>query len=147
MLTALPDNKPIAWPAAAAWEQALNDVLHALPNDGSPRFRDCQWQKAFAGDAAALFTPLEDASERWSVTLTPDALWKRLATMSQIANLPETDGDSSDSGSAATLSSRAAVRRRVASVLTRDDVVRNSQGEVTIHAVTYYAWTRKATMA
>ncbi|CAK7204673.1 hypothetical protein SEUCBS139899_007432 [Sporothrix eucalyptigena] len=144
-------NKPAAWPAKTAWEQGLNDIIYSLALDGSPRFRDGQWQKAFeevaqaTADHPALYSPLEDDCVYWTVQLTPEALWKRLLTLSQIANLPETgsndDKEAADSTTQPT--SRATVRRRFDAVLARDDVVRNDKGEVTIHALTFFAWTKK----
>lgn len=136
------------WPAQAAWEQALNDMIYSLAPDGSPRFRDRQWQQAFAavaraeGGRPALFSPLEDGRVYWTVQLTPDALWKRLCTLSQIANLPaEGPRDEQEAAdSTARPTSRKTVRRRLDAILARDDVARDAHGEVTIHALTYFAW-------
>ncbi|CAK7210793.1 hypothetical protein SCUCBS95973_000909 [Sporothrix curviconia] len=147
-------NKPRAWPAKVAWEQGLNDIIYSLAHDGSPRFRDGQWQEAFAEvavpDAAAnrpaLYSPLADDRVYWTVQLTPKALWKRLLTLSQIANLPETgpnDEQEAAAGNTTQPTSRATVRRRFDAVLARDDVARNDKGEVTIHALTFFAWAQK----
>lgn len=114
--------------------------MHTLGHDGNPRFRDAEWQTAFAEAAdAGLFAPLQDGRVTWAVALAPDALWKRLLTLSQIANLPEA-GKASEEG---TPTSRAAVRRRVEAVLARDDVARDAEGRVPIHAATYFAWAQK----
>ncbi|CAK7217544.1 hypothetical protein SBRCBS47491_003195 [Sporothrix bragantina] len=147
-------NKPAAWPAKADWEQGLNDIIYSLALDGSPRFRDGQWQRAFDAVAVpdaianrpALYSPLADDRVYWTVQLTPEALWNRLLTLSQIANLPETgpnDEQEAVAGSTAQPTSRATVRRRFDAVLARDDVKRNDKGEVTIHALTFFAWAQK----
>ncbi|KAL1897045.1 hypothetical protein Sste5346_004250 [Sporothrix stenoceras] len=145
-------NKPAVWTAKAAWEQGLNDIIYSLPTDGSPRFRDGKWQQAFH-DAAnpqsdsdpALYTTLAEDRVQWTVKLAPEALWKRLLTLSQIANLPETgpNDEQEAANSAAQPTSRATVRRRFDAVLARDDVARDADGEVTIHAITYFAWAQK----
>lgn len=135
-----PDNKPKDWPASTLWEQHVNDLIYALGTDGNPRFRDARWQAAFVEAAATtppLFSPLEDERVRWSVQLTPEALWKRLLTLSQVANLPEGDDDDGTEKPA----SRGAFRRRLDAILA--NVERNAAGELTVHAVTYYAWARR----
>ncbi|EPE09219.1 2-heptaprenyl-1 4-naphthoquinone methyltransferase [Ophiostoma piceae UAMH 11346] len=139
-------NKPREWTADSPFDQALNDIILSLTHDGSPRFRDSKWQQAFVDAArAGLYAPLDDDRVQWTVTLSPDALWKRLLTLSQIANLPET-GPSDDKEAADTSlqpTSRATVHRRVEAATARDDAPRDAQGNVTIHAVTYFAWAQK----
>lgn len=148
----LSDNKPYAWPAKSAWEQGLNDLIYSLATDGSPRFRDGKWQQAFVEAAKpqsdgnpALYSALADDRVQWTVKLAPEALWKRLLTLSQIANLPETgpNDEKEAADSTAQPTSRATVRRRFDAVLSRDDVARDADGEVTIHAITYFAWAQK----
>ncbi|OAA53765.1 methyltransferase type 11 [Niveomyces insectorum RCEF 264] len=149
-------NKPLEWPAQTRWEAAFNQLVFTLADDGSPRFRDNKWQQPFAEAARsvdgrpALFTPLVDDRTQWAVQLTPDALWKRYATLSQVAKLPEeedgegVDGLAGDRADGAAPASRKAVRRRMDAVLAAgEDVERNAQGEVTTHGVTYFAWARK----
>ncbi|CAK7263908.1 hypothetical protein SEPCBS57363_000812 [Sporothrix epigloea] len=147
-------NKPAAWQAKTAWEQSLNDIVYSLALDGSPRFRDEKWQKSFeiaavpdaAANRAALYLPLSDDRVYWTVQLTPEALWKRLLTLSQIANLPEAgpnDEEEAVADTKAQPTSRNTVRRRFDAVLARDDVVYNEQNEVTIHALTFFAWAQK----
>ncbi|KIH92753.1 methyltransferase type 11 [Sporothrix brasiliensis 5110] len=145
-------NKPAAWPAKAAWEQSLNDIICSLASDGSPRFRDGKWQQAFddaarsqGKDKPALYSPLADDRVYWTVKLAPEALWKRLLTLSQIANLPETGTNDAHEAADSTAqpTSRATVRRRLDAVLARDDVARDASGDVTIHALTFFAWAQK----
>ena len=139
-------NKPRDWATESAFGQALNDIILSLPPDGSPRFRDSKWQQAFI-DAAqeGLYTPLESDSFQWTVGLTPDALWERLLTLSQIANLPETGPNDDKEAADASLqpTSRATVRRRVEAATARDDTPRDKGGYLSVHAVTYFAWARK----
>lgn len=133
-------NKPKEWPASTPWEQQVNDLVYALGADGNPRFRDSQWQAAFTEASASpspIFAPLADHRVQWTVQLTPDALWKRLLTLSQIAVLPE--GDNDDGTEKPT--SRGAFRRRLDAILEKAE--RNAAGEVTVHATTYYAWARR----
>ncbi|CAK7265672.1 hypothetical protein SEPCBS119000_001632 [Sporothrix epigloea] len=146
-------NKPAAWPAKTAWEQGLNDIVYSLALDGSPRFRDQKWQKAFedvavpdaSANRPALYSPLSDDRVYWTVHLTPEALWKRLLTLSQIANLPETGPDDGEADASSNMqpASRTIVRQRYDSVLARHNVIQNEQNEVTIHALTYFAWAQK----
>lgn len=88
---------------------------------------------------------MTDGRVYWTVKLAPEALWKRLLTLSQIANLPETAPNDEQEAKDATAqpTSRATVRRRFDAVLARDDVARDADGEVTIHALTFFAWAQK----
>ncbi|KAH6682320.1 methyltransferase [Plectosphaerella plurivora] len=141
-----PDNKPKHWPATTPWEESLNQLVHSLEGDGQQRFRQFLWQEVFdaqipsnpvktaanflvpgASDKGPLFSvPLGEDDEPWVVWLTPEALWKRLATLSQVAMLK---GEALDK-----------FKARFDEILGEPSVERNEKGEVAVHGKTYFAW-------
>jgi len=137
-----PDNKPSDWAATTSWEQKLNDLVHELPPDGNPRFRESKWQDVFAnqpertpiqaikdtwtGNLPRFSLPIGEERLPWTVWLSPEGLWKRFSTLSQVAVLRGGD--------------REATRHRFDEVLKGEDVERDAQGRVACHGVTYFAW-------
>ncbi len=73
--------------------------------------------------------PLGEARLHWNVWLTPDLLWKRLTTLSQVAILQGED--------------RERTKRTFDKILATADEERNEKGEVAIHGVTYLGWTER----
>jgi hypothetical protein len=73
--------------------------------------------------------PLGEETVRWTVWLGEEALWARIATLSQVAVL------------------EGAERERAAEVfreaLGEGDVERNDKGEVALHGATFFAWTTR----
>jgi ubiquinone/menaquinone biosynthesis C-methylase UbiE len=142
------DNKPKHWPATTPWEESLNQLVHSLESDGQQRFRQFLWKDVFDAqvpsnpvETAANFlvpgsnkrpffsVPIGEDSEPWVVWLAPEALWKRLATLSQVAML---EGEALDK-----------FRARFDEILKDPSVKTNDKGEVAVHGKTYFAWSSK----
>ncbi|KAM0287748.1 hypothetical protein ACHAQH_000279 [Verticillium albo-atrum] len=145
-------NKPADWKASTHWEQLLNELIHSLDGDGQARFRNNTWRDCFDEQAsnplktvaeyavpgiataddnkAPWFSvPIGEDSVPFTVWLTDDALWKRLATLSQVAVL---EGEE-----------LARFRARLAEILGQESVERNERGEVALHGKTFFAWTSR----
>ncbi|KAH7359397.1 methyltransferase domain-containing protein [Plectosphaerella cucumerina] len=141
-------NKPKHWPATTPWEESLNQLVHSLESDGQQRFRQFLWKDVFDAqvpsnpvETAANFlvpgsnkgpffsVPIGEDSEPWVVWLAPEALWKRLATLSQVAML---EGEALDK-----------FRARYDEILREPSVQTNDEGEVAVHGKTYFAWSSK----
>ncbi|KAI0446835.1 S-adenosyl-L-methionine-dependent methyltransferase [Xylaria telfairii] len=135
-------NKPRDWPATTKWEQKLNDYILGF-DDGLPRFRHQKWQEVFERQAPAsplqairntfadhlprFSLPLGENTVKWTMWLSEEALWARINTLSQIAVLKGEE--------------REAAIKKFKEILQGNDVERNGKGEITIHGVTYFAWT------
>ncbi|KAK3989199.1 hypothetical protein QBC44DRAFT_350759 [Cladorrhinum sp. PSN332] len=121
-------NKPEAWKATTEWEEKLNEWIRSIPSDGNPRFRDGKWRDAFNNQK--LFSlPLGEQTVKWTVWLSEEALWSRINTLSQVAVLEGQERESAI--------------RVFKEALQSDDVERNSKGEVALHGITYFVWTKK----
>ncbi|KAK0737690.1 S-adenosyl-L-methionine-dependent methyltransferase [Apiosordaria backusii] len=121
-------NKPRSWKAVTEWEEKLNSWIYSISSDGQPRFRDDQWRGAFENQE--LFTlPLSEKTVKWTVWLTGEALWSRINTLSQVAVLEGPD--------------REAAVKVFKEALQSPDVERNESGEIALHGVTYFVWTKK----
>lgn len=110
--------------------------------DGKPRFRHMLWKQAFAEQkdttpvqihkntitqsSPKFSLPLREEQLKYVVWLTEEALWNRMTTLSNIANL---QGEK-----------REEVKRAVFDALKGDDVERNENGELAVHGTTYFAW-------
>ena len=142
-LTPITDNKPAAWAATTAWEQKLNELIYGLGADGSPRFRDAKWQDVFArqpertpfevirdtlkGDLPRFSLPIGEDRVSWTAWLSPDDLWRRFSTLSQVAVLQGRERES--------------LKAAFDDVLAGDGVFHDDKGRVGFHGVTYFAWT------
>lgn len=143
-----PDNKPKHWEASTPWEQSLNELVFGLGTDGQPRFRDFVWRDVFdrqldpnplravaevvleGGRKMPRFSvPVGEEKVPFTVWLTPEAVWNRLRTLSQVAVL---------GGAGAR-----AFRERFDEIMRGETVERNERGEVALHGVTYLAWTSR----
>ncbi|KZL88203.1 methyltransferase protein [Colletotrichum incanum] len=141
-------NKPQHWKASTPWETALNELVFSLGSDGQPRFRDFVWKDVFdnqldsnplravkdvvfeGGRKMPLFSvPVGEEKVPFTVWLTPEAVWNRLRTLSQVAVL---EGDAARS-----------FKERFDAILAGESVERNEKGEVALHGVTYFAWTSR----
>lgn len=151
MLTPATDNKPKNWSASTAWEEALNQLVHSLQGDGQPRFRQFVWRDIFdaqlpsnpltttakllasgsePSSVGSLFSvPIGEDSVSFVVWLTPDALWKRVATLSQVAMLRGEELDS--------------FKAKFDDILRQPSVESNEKGEVAVHGKTYFAWSSR----
>ncbi|KAF0326218.1 putative methyltransferase [Colletotrichum sp. SAR11_59] len=141
-------NKPKHWQASTPWEQSLNELVFSLGTDGQPRFRDFVWKDVFdrqldsnplkavkdvvleGGRKMPLFSvPVGEEKVPFTVWLTPEAVWNRIRTLSQIAVLE---------GAAAK-----GFKDRFDEILAEETVEKNEKGEVALHGVTYFAWTSR----
>ncbi|KAK1979080.1 methyltransferase domain-containing protein [Colletotrichum cereale] len=141
-------NKPQHWEASTPWENALNELVFSLGSDGQSRFRDFVWKEIFdnqldsnplravkdvileGGRKMPLFSvPIGEEKVPFTVWLTPEALWNRLRTLSQIAVL---EGDAAR-----------AFKGKFDAIVAGESVERNEKGEVLLHGVTYMAWTSR----
>ena len=121
----------------------MNTLIFASAKpDGVPRFRDHKWKEVFEAQPASnplrvirdtltnnlprFSLPLGEDRVPWSVWLAPEALWKRVTTLSQIALL---EGEA-----------LARFRASFDEILRLPDVERDGQGRVLTHGVTYMAW-------
>ncbi|KAK2065304.1 methyltransferase domain-containing protein [Colletotrichum caudatum] len=141
-------NKPQHWEASTPWENALNELVFSLGSDGQPRFRDFVWKGVFdnqldsnplravkdvimeGGRKMPLFSvPVGEEKVPFTVWLTPEALWNRIRTLSQVAVL---EGDAAK-----------AFKDKFDAIVAGESVERNEKGEVLLHGVTYLAWTSR----
>ncbi|VBB72789.1 Putative methyltransferase [Podospora comata] len=121
-------NKPREWKATTTWEEKLNSWIYSISSDGQPRFRDGQWRGALE-DQQLFALPLSEETVKWTVWLSEGALWSRINTLSQVAILEGSD--------------REAAVRVFKEALQSPDVERNEKGEIALHGVTYFVWTKK----
>ncbi|KAK4165827.1 putative methyltransferase [Cladorrhinum sp. PSN259] len=121
-------NKPTSWKATTKWEEKLNEWIRSLPSDGNPRFRDEEWKKAFQ-DQKLFSLPLGEQTIKWKTWLTEDALWSRINTLSQVAVL---EGKEKESAT-----------KVFKEAFALGDVERNSNGEIALHGITLFVWTKK----
>ncbi|OLN95943.1 putative methyltransferase C25B8.09 [Colletotrichum chlorophyti] len=141
-------NKPQSWKASTPWEQSLNELVFSLGTDGQPRFRDFVWKEVFdrqldtnplravrdavlEGDGGMpLFSvPIGEERVPFVVWLTPEALWNRFRTLSQVAVLEGAEA--------------VRFKEKFDDILKGEGVEKNEKGEVALHGVTYFAWTSR----
>lgn len=135
-------NQPPDWPTASQWERDLNDMINGL-DDGHPRFRHMRWMDAFDeqikpnpmqalrdsfSNMSRFSLPLGTDKVEWTVWLTPDQLWNRLCTLSQIVVMKDNE--------------RAHTRRLFEAAMAREDCVLNEQGQIMLTGCTYSVWTQ-----
>ncbi|KAF2016070.1 methyltransferase [Aaosphaeria arxii CBS 175.79] len=139
-------NTPSTYPIKTEWATTLRRHLFALDDvtgDREPRFRHDRWRKAFedqvsstpitaalVGKTSSLFSlPLGEQKVEWTVWLDKEGLWKRLSTLSHVANLV---GEKLEE-----------TRRIFDEALAGIDVERNQQGQVAVHGTTVVVWASK----
>ncbi|RVX67431.1 hypothetical protein B0A52_08784 [Exophiala mesophila] len=91
-------NAPLSWDIQPGWSHEMRRVVHTF-HDDTLRFRDGQWRKVFdeqnRSDPLSLqFSanpifglPIGEGHVAYEHRLSPDAVWARLSTLSQIAVL------------------------------------------------------------
>lgn len=127
------DNRPKSWPATTQWEQDLGDYVAATAVDQlQTRFRDYRWPGVFDVQAARekpLFsTPIQSEKVSWEINVTRDGLVDRVSTLSHIALMNKEE--------------KAAFDAKVDEIL-QGDVVKDEQGRIQAHGVTYFAWSTR----
>jgi len=91
------DNAPKSWTPTTEWESKIKSITWSLDDD-HPRFRHEQWQQVFENQlqstpfsiqsADPLFSlPLGKDSVEFTYWLSPEAVWERYHSLSQIAVL------------------------------------------------------------
>ncbi|KAI9839634.1 MAG: hypothetical protein M1819_002260 [Sarea resinae] len=94
-------NAPKSWTTKTQYEAKIKEIIWAT-DDHRARFRHEKWQNAFEGQvkstpltipsADPLFSlPLGEDTVPFTTWLSAEAVWSRLATLSQIAEIPETE--------------------------------------------------------
>ena len=95
------DNAPKSWPPTTKWEGEMKDVMWSF-DDEQPRFRHEKWREVFdkqlsttpfsIQSADPLFSlPLGENFEKFTYWLTPEAVWDRFYSLSQISVLEGED--------------------------------------------------------
>ncbi|KAI9792885.1 MAG: hypothetical protein M1833_000997 [Piccolia ochrophora] len=124
-------NQPRGWKTTTDWEQKLKDIIWSL-DDGMPRFRHEKYKQCFENQALMdpLFSlPLGEESIPWVSWLTPEGVWDRFSTLSQIALLEH--------------GRKTSLKQQVFDLIAGGDVERNEKEEVALHGVTFLSWTSK----
>lgn len=125
-------NNSLSHASPHSWTVTLRKYLFGLdkqaPGDAI-RFRNSTWQPVF-DDPNSPFGPLQTSSERWSVNLDKEALWKRWRTLSQIAALEEGSDEYTQA------------RRVFDNALDQDDVERDQAGNIVVGGITVSFWTK-----
>lgn len=100
---------------------------------GPSRFRDEKWSGVFeqqAKNASPMFsTPIQTVSVPFTLWLTPEALWDRVNTLSQVSILQGAD--------------REAFVAKFNKAIKEEDGEWNDKGEIAFHGHTFYAWTSR----
>ncbi|KAF5019837.1 hypothetical protein F66182_8150 [Fusarium sp. NRRL 66182] len=126
-------NRPETWPASTEWEQKLSELNFNEKVDEEPRFRHLIWKKVFERQAEVdkpLFsTPIETGEIKWSVWLSPEALWDRMNTLSWNAIRQGEE--------------RRLFRDKFDKIVNEDEERFNEKGEVEVHGRTFFAWTSR----
>ncbi|KAM5355792.1 hypothetical protein ACJ41O_002438 [Fusarium nematophilum] len=124
-------NRPESWAPATKWEGELSDLSFTEKADKEPRFRHLLWKQVFErqaqADAPLFSTPIETEKIKWSVWLTPEALWDRLNTLSWNAIR---EGEE-----------RRVFREKFDKIVNEGDGTFNDKGEIEVHGCTFVAWT------
>ena len=91
------DNAPESWSPTTEWEGKMKDIMWSF-DDTQPRFRHEKWREIFDKQlSSTLFSiqwadpmfslPLGESSEKFTYWLTPEAVWDRFRSLSQISVL------------------------------------------------------------
>lgn len=104
-----------------AWKQVFEDQLDTTPLQ--------TLKDTFSHKMPQFSLPLGEDDTKWTVWLSDEAVWKRYATLSQIANL---EGDKLEE-----------VRSKVIKALKGEGTERNEKGEIALHGLTHLAWTSR----
>ena len=100
------DNAPKSWRPTTEWESEIKNITWSFDDD-HPRFRHEQWRQVFEKQlqstpfsiqsADPLFSlPLGEDSVEFTYFLSPEAVWERYQSLSQIAVLEGEDLEVSD---------------------------------------------------
>ncbi|KAM6539371.1 hypothetical protein FALCPG4_001178 [Fusarium falciforme] len=126
-------NRPESWPPSTQWEHELSELNFNEKADKEPRFRHLLWKKVFERQAQAespfFTTPIETQKIKWSVWLTPEALWDRVNTLSWNAIR---EGEE-----------RRVFREKFDKIVKEGDGTFNEKGEIEVHGCTFFAWTTR----
>ncbi|KAI5838981.1 S-adenosyl-L-methionine-dependent methyltransferase [Morchella snyderi] len=109
------------------WEGQLRDLNWQHTTDASPRYKNNEWAGAFT--PPTTFSALQEKIFEVEIWLGKEALWRRLGTLSNIANLGEGD--------------RGELRKGFDEILEGEDVQRNDEGEIAVHYIVHTAWATK----
>lgn len=147
------DNAPRSWTPSTQWEAKLKDITWSF-NDTQPRFRHEKWREAFEKQLSSTPFSIQTAdplfslllgenSEQFLDWLTPEAVWERFHSLSQISVLQgEQLVVSKHTGRCILWADRGqTTRSQVFEALEGDDVERNERGEVALHGRTVWVWT------
>lgn len=80
-------NQARSYPTKTRWESALRAINWKYTTDVSPRYKDSAWSAAFKNQS--VFSAVEERIFEVKIWLEKEALWKRLGTLSNIANLSD----------------------------------------------------------
>lgn len=133
------DNAPRSWKIHSGWETIMRDVVWTF-DDGAPRFRNEKWRQVFddqnAGNPLSLHfanplfgLPLGEGSVDFETSLSKEALWSRMRTLSQFAILEGKELER--------------VRKTFFDSLDSDGTQIDEGGLVAIHGHTVFFWTSK----
>ncbi|KAI9755138.1 MAG: Proteasome subunit beta type-1 [Chaenotheca gracillima] len=134
------DNQTKSWQTKTKWESDLRTITWSF-DDKHPRFRHEQWRRVFEEQAPSISLlslparpqfslPLGENLTHWTVWLTPEKVWERYRTLSQIAIL---EGEEKER----------VMEKFFRIIKDGEDVERNDKGEVALHGVTLAAWTSR----
>jgi hypothetical protein len=85
-------NQARAFSCETAWESELRDLNWQYTTDTVPRFKDGKWKAVFDEEGEDGFRcPINEKLVRETCWLMRESLWKRLNTLSNIANLSSQD--------------------------------------------------------
>lgn len=84
-------NQAREYPTKTRWESDLRTINWKYTTDKSPRYKDLAWAAAF--EDQSVFGPVEEKIFEVKVWLEKEALWQRLGTLSNIANLSDGEKD------------------------------------------------------
>lgn len=84
-------NQAREYPTKTRWESDLRTINWKYTTDASPRYKNHAWAAAFQHQS--LFGPVEEKIFEVKVWLEKEALWQRLGTLSNIANLSDGEKD------------------------------------------------------
>ncbi|KAL8807515.1 MAG: hypothetical protein Q9182_000680 [Xanthomendoza sp. 2 TL-2023] len=131
------DNAPKSWEPRTKWEATLKDIMWSY-DDQQPRFRHEAWRKVFEKQLSStpftiqaadpLFSlPIGEDAVDFTHWLSPEVIWERFRSLSQIAVLEGED--------------LRRVKERALAAMGASDVDRNGKGGLPLHGRAVYAWT------
>ncbi|KAL9061702.1 MAG: hypothetical protein Q9206_000381 [Seirophora lacunosa] len=130
------DNAPKSWEPRTAWEAIMKATMWSH-NDNQPRFRHEKWRQVFEKQVSSspftiqaadpLFSlPLGEDSVDLVHWLSPEAIWGRFRSLSQIAVL---EGEELELD-----------KKKVFTAMSAPDVEKNDAGELPLHSRVVYVW-------